>query len=112
MFPNIADSEKVFIEMIAAIFNPWLGAAFGPAVLFSLFSKKASWQSILAGMITGTVTLVIWKESGLGAQLYEIIPGFFVNIIVILIVNKFYAQQDDEILAEYEEVEKIYQRDI
>lgn len=194
MFPEIADSEKVFIEMIASVFNPWLGgillaailsaimstidsqllvssstltedfynkiikreasetekmwvgrafviiiaavafilalnpentvldlvayawaglgAAFGPAVLFSLFSKKTSWQSILAGMITGTITLVFWKESGLGAQLYEIIPGFFVNIIVVILVNKFYAQQNDKILAEFEEVEKIYQRDI
>jgi sodium/proline symporter len=103
--------ENTVLDLVAYAWAG-LGAAFGPAVLFSLFSKKASWQSILAGMITGTVTLVIWKESGLGAQLYEIIPGFFVNIIVILVVNKFYAQQDDEILAEYEEVEKIYQRDI
>lgn len=194
MFPNIADSEKVFIEMIAAIFNPWLGgillaavlsaimstidsqllvssstltedfynkiikreagekekmwvgrafviviaviafilalnpentvldlvayawaglgAAFGPAVLFSLFSKKTSWQSIFAGMIVGTISLIFWKESGLGAELYEIVPGFFANIIVIMLVNKIYSQQDKKILNEYEEVEKIYQRDI
>ena len=194
MFPEIADSEKVFIEMIAEIFNPWvggillaailsaimstidsqllvssstltedfynkivqreaseaekmwagrvfviliaviafilalnpentvldlvayawagLGAAFGPAVLFALFSKKTSWRSILTGMLVGTITLVFWKESGLGAELYEIVPGFFINCFIIFIVDKFYSQQNKEVIAEFEEVERIYQRDI
>ena len=194
MFPNIADSEKVFIEMIAKIFNPWLGgillaailsaimstidsqllvasstltedfynkivkrntsdkekmwvgrifviiiaiiafvlalnpentvldlvayawaglgAAFGPAVLFALFSKKTSWQAVLSGMLIGTITLVFWKESGLGASLYEIVPGFFVNILVIFVINQFYTQNNQEILDEFEEVKEIYQRDI
>lgn len=194
MFPEIADSEKVFIEMIAEIFNPWvggillaailsaimstidsqllvssstltedfynkivqreageaekmwagrvfviliaviafilalnpentvldlvayawagLGAAFGPAVLFALFSKKTSWRSILTGMLVGTISLVFWKESGLGAELYEIVPGFFINCLVIFIVDKFYPQKDKKVIAEFEEVERIYQRDI
>ncbi|TDO78281.1 hypothetical protein DFR79_13023 [Halanaerobium saccharolyticum] len=81
-------------------------------VLFSIFSKKTSWQSIFAGMIVGTITLIIWKESGLGATLYEIVPGFMINVIVIMVVNKIYQQQDQGILSEFEEVEKIYQRDI
>ena len=44
------------------------GAAFGPLVLFALFSRKTSWVSALAGMVTGTVVLVIWKNSGLRTQ--------------------------------------------
>jgi sodium/proline symporter len=194
MFPNIADSEKVFIEMIAEIFNPWiggillaailsaimstidsqllvssstltedfynkivsreasesekmwagrafviiiaviafilalnpnnsvlglvsyawagLGAAFGPVVLFALFSRKTSWRSVLTGMLLGTITLIYWKESGLGSTLYEIVPGFLVNVIVIMIGNKIYTQKNKEVLAEFDEVQRIYERDI
>ena len=63
------------------------GAAFGPIVLTSLFSKKTSWQSALAGMVTGTVVLVLWKNTGMGNYLYEIIPGFISNFIVIWLFN-------------------------
>ncbi|MFW5987811.1 MAG: sodium/proline symporter PutP [bacterium] len=194
MFPEIADSEKVFIEMIAELFNPWfggvllaailsaimstidsqllvssstltedfyhkiikreaselekmwvgrgfviliaiiafilalnpdntvldlvayawagLGAAFGPPVLFALFSRKTSWQAIFAGMLAGTITLIFWKETGLGAQLYEIVPGFFINIIIVFAVNKIFKQKNKEIIAEFDEVKKIYNRDI
>jgi sodium/proline symporter len=89
-----------------------LGAAFGPPVLFALFSRKTSWQAVFAGMIAGTITLIFWKESGLGGQLYEIVPGFFINIIVVLAVSKVFKQEDEEIIAEFNEVNEIYKRDI
>jgi sodium/proline symporter len=89
-----------------------LGAAFGPPVLFALFSRKTSWQAIFAGMIAGTITLIFWKETGLGAQLYEIVPGFFINIIIVFAVNTIFKQKNKEIIAEFDEVKKIYNRDI
>ena len=42
------------------------GAAFGPVILFALYSKKTSWQSAPAGIVTGTVVLVFWKQVGAG----------------------------------------------
>jgi sodium/proline symporter len=57
------------------------GAAFGPLVLFALFSRKTSWQSALAGMVTGTVVLVLWKQIGLSDKMYEIVPGFTANCV-------------------------------
>jgi len=89
-----------------------LGAAFGPVVLFALFSRKTSWRSVLTGMLLGTITLIYWKESGLGSTLYEIVPGFLVNVIVIMIGNKIYSQKDKEVLAEFDRVQEIYERDI
>ncbi|OHB64513.1 MAG: sodium/proline symporter, partial [Planctomycetes bacterium RBG_13_62_9] len=35
------------------------GAAFGPLVLFALFSRRTTWMSALAGMITGTAVLIL-----------------------------------------------------
>lgn len=78
------------------------GAAFGPVVLMALFSRKTTWKSALAGMVTGAVVCVLWKEIGLGSLMYEIVPGFVMNFLVILIMNSLIPQQDQEILDEFE----------
>jgi sodium/proline symporter len=78
------------------------GAAFGPLVLFALFSRKTSWQAALAGMITGTVTLVLWKSMGLGGFMYEIVPGFASNIIVMTAVSRFIPQRNEKILSDFD----------
>lgn len=88
------------------------GAAFGPLVLFALYSKKTTWQSALAGMIVGAVTVIVWKQTGLGATLYEIVPGFVFNTLTILIVNRFtkpapeIAGEFDAVIAELNEEKK------
>lgn len=80
------------------------GAAFGPLVLFGLFSKKTGWQSALAGMVMGTVVLIVWKQVGLGEYMYEIVPGFIANCLTILLVNIAVGQKDEKILIQFEEV--------
>ncbi|XPV75036.1 MAG: sodium/proline symporter PutP [Desulfovibrio sp.] len=78
------------------------GAAFGPVVLFSLFSRKTTWLSALSGMIVGTLVLVFWKDAGLGAQMYEIVPGFIANGLTIFCINIISPQKDEEILREFD----------
>lgn len=55
-----------------------LGAAFGPAVLGLLYYRKITRAGVIAGMLGGFFTSVIWvlvfKERTYG--LYEAIPGF------------------------------------
>lgn len=80
------------------------GAAFGPLVLFGLFSRKTSWQAALGGMVTGTVVLVVWKQVGLSSHLYEIVPGFIANCLTIFLVNMLVGQKNKRVLREYEEV--------
>ena len=80
------------------------GAAFGPLILFALFSRKTSWQSALAGMVTGTVVLVLWKRLGLSDTMYEIVPGFIANCLTIFLINIFVAQKDEVVLKEFDEV--------
>ncbi len=80
------------------------GAAFGPLVLFALFSRKTSWQSALAGMVTGTVVLVLWKQIGLSDKMYEIVPGFAANCLTILLLNLVIGQKDESVLKEFDEV--------
>ncbi len=80
------------------------GAAFGPLILFALFSRRTTWQSALAGMVTGTVVLVLWKRIGLSETMYEIVPGFAANCLMILAVNFFIGQKDESVLREFDEV--------
>jgi sodium/proline symporter len=80
------------------------GAAFGPLVLFGLFSKKTGWQSALAGMVIGTVVLIVWKQIGLGEYMYEIVPGFIANCLTIFILNIAIGQKDEKILQQYQDV--------
>ncbi|SFN63992.1 sodium/proline symporter [Izhakiella capsodis] len=62
------------------------GAAFGPVVIFSLIWRRMTRNGALAGMVTGAVTVVIWKQfAWLG--LYEIIPGFLFASLAIVLVS-------------------------
>jgi len=81
-----------------------LGAAFGPLVLFALFSRKTSWQSALAGMITGTIVLILWKLTGLNSTMYEIVPGFIANCLTIVLVNMIVKQKNESVLKEFDDV--------
>lgn len=80
------------------------GAAFGPVVLFALFSRRTTWLAALLGMVIGTVVLVVWKEIGLGEHLYELAPGFVANCLTIVIVNAFVPQTNEQVLGLYEDV--------
>jgi len=65
-----------------------LGASFGTAVIFSLYWKRTTRQGIVAGMITGTVVIVLWKiflKEPTG--LYELIPAFFLSALALVIVS-------------------------
>ena len=121
---HIGRLTTTLITIIAALFamNPnntvlglvayaWggFGAAFGPVVLFALFSKNTSWQSVLGGMLTGTIALVLWKFLGLHNYCYEIVPGFIANIITIIVLNKIYPAQDPAIKADFTKMKEIMQ---
>ena len=41
-------------------------------------------------MITGTITIVLWKELGYSEYLYEIIPAFIFNGVVTFAAEKLF----------------------
>jgi sodium/proline symporter len=49
---------------------------------------------------------VVWKQTGLGSLLYEIVPGFVANSLTIIIVNMVLTQKNKAILREYEQVKE------
>jgi sodium/proline symporter len=56
-----------------------LGASFGPIILFSLFWKKLNKAGVIAGMLTGSLSTVIWKNI---SALNDIIPERFISFVL------------------------------
>ena len=115
LFVEIARIDEEFTEaemdtILNIVAYAWggFGAAFGPLVLFALFSRKTSWLSALLGMVVGTVVLVVWKELGLGTRLYEIVPGFLANCLTIAVANIFVPQTNPLVLKQFQEVRQTY----
>ncbi len=65
------------------------GASFGPLILLSLFWKKMTGKGAIAGIISGGVVVLIWKPlSGGLFDLYEIVPGFLISILMIWFISR------------------------
>ncbi|QNN65126.1 sodium/proline symporter PutP [Sphingomonas rhizophila] len=82
------DPESSILSLVG---NAWagFGAAFGPAILFSLRWKRTTREGVLAGMIVGTTVVVGWIILGWSAWLYEIVPGFIASSLAIWLVSLF-----------------------
>jgi sodium/proline symporter len=67
-----------------------LGAAFGPVVICLLYYRKTSWLGVATGMLAGFGTSIMWVQffKERTYDLYEAIPGFFVGLVVTLLVSK------------------------
>ncbi|UCH11619.1 MAG: sodium/proline symporter [Fidelibacterota bacterium] len=53
-----------------------LGAAFGPTLVLTLWWRGTTRNGVLAGMLTGFLTVVIWDNIPWGSHLYSLVPGF------------------------------------
>lgn len=62
------------------------GSSFGAVIIFSLFWKRMTKFSAIAGMISGALVVVLWKNC-VDSNLYEMIPGFLAASLVIIFVS-------------------------
>ena len=76
--------EAQFIFWFVLFAWSGLGAAFGPVILGLLYYKKITREGVIAGMLGGFLTSVVWvvvfKEATY--SLYEAIPGFSVGFLL------------------------------
>ncbi|WP_137170322.1 sodium/proline symporter PutP [Marinomonas sp. FW-1] len=83
------------------------GAAFGPAILLSLFWRNMNRNGALAGIIVGGVTVVVWKQLTGGLfDLYEILPGFVFSSITIFVVSIATGKPEESVTESFDEYEK------
>ena len=86
------------------------GAAFGPVVLCALFWKRTNKYGAIAGMLTGGVTVFVWKFivrtnfAGTALDIYELLPAFVLALIVIVVVSLLTPAPAKELVDTYDEV--------
>ncbi|WP_420095748.1 sodium/proline symporter PutP [Brevibacterium sediminis] len=81
------------------------GASFGPIVLLTLFWKRLSNWGALFGLLSGAVVAFVWGQvsTPMTDAVYEIIPGFIVNLIVAVVVSRFTYKHDEASDIEFDE---------
>ena len=84
------DPTRKVLDLVAWAWAGF-GAAFGPAILFSLYAPRTTRTGVLAGILVGGATVILWKPlAGLGGvfALYELVPGFLFSALAIAIVSR------------------------
>ncbi len=101
-------------SIMGLVSDAWagLGSAFGPLVVCSLFWKRTNLPGAVAGILSGGIFVIIWDYIPLaGGQtpyaatgIYSLLPGFFISLIVIVIVSLLTKAPEQSILDEFESV--------
>ena len=111
----VVSGIAIFIAMdpnssvFGLVSNAWsgFGATFGPLILFSLFWRRMTRAGAIAGMLSGGVTVLFWlsQEGGI-FDIYEIIPGFLISSLLIVVVS-FMTKVPKEITNEFDAVKNM-----
>ena len=83
------------------------GAAFGPAIVLSLYWKGMNRNGALAGIIIGGITIVVWKQlTGGWFDVYEIVPGIIFATTAIIAVSKLTGEPEEAVFQQHEQFER------
>ncbi len=93
---SIALAQDKDSSILSIVANAWagFGAAFGPLIVLGLYWKRMTFLGAFAGIVVGTVTVLIWiyapltiNGESLGSFMYEIVPGVLLSSIAIVVVS-------------------------
>lgn len=85
-FISLDSSSKVL--SIVAYAWAGFGASFGSVILFSLFWRDMSRIGAIAGMLTGAIVVVFYKNIfSAYLPIYEIVPGFILASLAIIVFS-------------------------
>lgn len=77
------DPDSKVLDLVAYAWAGF-GAAFGPAILLSLYWPRMNRIGAIAGIVVGGLTVIVWKQLIGGIfELYEIVPGFLFGAVAI-----------------------------
>jgi SSS family solute:Na+ symporter len=94
LFLALAAGQLVFWLVLFA----WagLGAAFGPTSILAIFWKRTTLPGVIAGVITGATTVIVWSRiSFLKNAMYELVPAFAFALLATIIVSLLTKQSKE-----------------
>lgn len=109
----IANSKgKAAQAIMDLVSNAWgiFGAAFGPAIILSLFWKRFTYKGAVTGIVVGAIVDMLWLWLPVSAGLsltaitgiYEIIPGFAIGglaAVIVTLIDKAPSKEVEAIFA-------------
>ena len=101
------DEDSVIFNIVSFAWAGF-GATFGPLMIFSLFWKRINRAGAIAGMVSGAVTVFVWKlvlnPFGGVFAIYELLPAFIISSIVIVAVSLLTNPPSKEIEEDFDAV--------
>ncbi len=101
-------------NILSLVSQAWagFGAAFGPLVILSLTWRRMTRNGALAGMIVGAATVLVWiyapvlaDGAKLSSLIYEMVPGFILSFIAIIVVSLMGKPPAEPITATFDAVD-------
>ena len=108
------EQDNTILNLVAYAWAGF-GGSFGPVIILSLFWRKMTSWGAIAGLISGAVTVILWanltKAGIIPFELYEIVPGFIVNLFFIVVVSLFTYKRNETIEKEFDETIRLLKSD-
>lgn len=101
-------------NVLGLVSKAWagFGAAFGPLVILSLTWKRMTRNGALAGIVVGAATVLFWiyapvlpNGEALTTVIYEMVPGFILSFLAIVLVSLMGKAPSAEVIDTFETVE-------
>ena len=102
----LASDPDSYIFSIVSYAWAGFGACFGPTILLSLYWKRMTLKGAYAGIISGGITVLIWKQFN-WFGIYELVPGFIISILAIIIFSLADSEPSKEIYEHFEQAVKL-----
>ncbi len=104
-------------SIMGLVSDAWagFGSAFGPVVLIALFWKRSTLAGAISGMATGALVVIIWDYLPLvngdtlyaATNLYSLVLGFALALIVNVVVSLLTKKPSKEIIDEFESIKSL-----
>jgi sodium/proline symporter len=107
----IASNPKSGILHMVGYAWAGFGAAFGPVIILSLLWSRTTKNGALAGIIIGTITVLVWNHNH-WFDLYEIVPGFVFATIGVILVSLLDKKPDASIDNKFKVAAKELKREL
>ena len=99
------DRNSSVLELVSYAWAGF-GSAFGPLIILSLYHRGITKQGAIAGMVSGALTVIVYKQLEGGIfDLYELLPGFVVAWVAIVVVSRYTIESEGS-KSTFDEVHK------
>jgi sodium/proline symporter len=93
-------SDHLILDIVAYAWAGF-GACLGPALLLSLFYRRTTEKGVLAGIIMGGISVLIFKKYPFFG-LYEIVPAFALSLSSIIVVSLIDRVPNADVLKKFD----------